>query len=137
MTNLDSVTAEVRAWYDVYFEASRRVFSGEHADPELWIQYYAAPLTVAGDDGFRILPDRASISARMAPTVETVRRANYHHSEIHRLDVHPLNHGAALIEGEFSRHDRDGKEFARFQSSYLAARLPEGWRFLVPFPPPA
>jgi hypothetical protein len=52
-------------------------------------------------------------------------------------EVRALKARAALIEGTFSRHDGQGREYARVGAAYLEVRSDAGWRFtaLIITPP--
>jgi hypothetical protein len=93
------------------------------------VEFFAIPCTLITDTRYLALADRSTLRSVLGDLIDRLRRANYARSDIHRLEIRPLNTRAALIEGVFSRHDGTGKEFERFGTAYLAGKPDSGWRF--------
>jgi hypothetical protein len=129
MSTRDTISADVRAWYDGYANTFTSLARGESSDLEAWLEFFAIPSTVILDNRYLAFTDGSTLRSFWGALIDQLRRANYPRSDIHRLDVRPLNPRAALIEGMFTRHDGTGKEFARFDAVYLAAKTDGGWRF--------
>ncbi|MEU6340185.1 hypothetical protein ABZ883_04450 [Streptomyces sp. NPDC046977] len=129
MSLRDTVEAEVRAWYDAYVGTFVGLARGERTDTEALLGFYGAPMVVVSDGDHKVLPTRAATLEFATGTIDALTRAGYTGSEISHLTVHAVATGAAFIEGEFSRHGREGREFGAGTGAYLAVRTAEGWRF--------
>ena len=137
MSDPGAVEAEVRAWYDGYFQAFARLARGESSDLDALADLCAIPTTLVTDDRCLTIVDRAGLLRVLGAQIEQLRGAGYARSDTHRLEVRALNARAALIEGTFSRHDGQGREYARVGAAYLVSRTDAGWRFtaLIITPP--
>jgi hypothetical protein len=129
MPELDAIAAEVRDWYGGYLDTFTGLAAGERTDLESVLGFFGVPLVIVTDDRYLNLSTREEVLATAEALIDQLLRANYAGSTVHRLDMRPLNARAALVEGEFSRHDRRGDEFERFGTAYLVARTDEGWQF--------
>ncbi|MFD3455828.1 hypothetical protein ACFWVC_27080 [Streptomyces sp. NPDC058691] len=129
MSLRETIEAEVREWYGAYVETFVALAQGVRTDMEALLDYYGAPMVVVVDDEHQVLPTRAATLDYATTTISALTRAGYTGSDISHLTVHPVATGAAFIEGEFSRHDREGGEFGVGTGAYLAVRTEEGWRF--------
>jgi hypothetical protein len=129
MADPGALVAEVRAWYDGYFRIFARLGRGESSDLEALADLFATPTILVTDERCLTVADRAGLLRVLGDQVEQLRRAGYSRSDTHRLEVRALNERAALVEGTFSRHDEQGREYARLGAAYLVTRTDAGWRF--------
>ena len=129
MPTLDAIAADVRAWYDRYLDAFTGLAAGERNDFGALLAFFGVPLVILTEDRYVALPTREAVLATAHSLIDQLRQANYAGSTVHNLDVRPLNARAAVIDGVFSRHDREGNELEHFGTTYLVARTDTGWRF--------
>ncbi|MFF3565923.1 hypothetical protein ACFYXS_38450 [Streptomyces sp. NPDC002574] len=129
MSLRDEVEAEVREWYGAYVDTFVGLAQGVRTGTESLLDFYGAPLVVVVDGDHTVLPTRAATLDWATGMIDSLRHAGYAGSDISRLTVHAVAAGAAFLEGEFSRHDREGTEFGVGTGAYLAVRTAEGWRF--------
>ena len=61
MPGLDAVAAEVREWFEAYFDTFRSLAAGGRADPEALLSFYGVSLVVVSDDRYVTLPDHAAV----------------------------------------------------------------------------
>ena len=121
MPALDAVAAEVRAWYGDYLETFTSLAAGEHTDLEVLLDYFGVPIVIITEHRYVALETADAVLSTSATLIEQLRQANYAGSTVHYLDIRPLNRRAALVEGVFSRNDREGNELERFGTTYLVA----------------
>jgi hypothetical protein len=129
MPTRDSIAADVRAWYDRYVATFTGLAAGERTDLDALLDYFGVPLVIITEDRYLTLPTQDAVLSSARALIDPLRQANYGGSTVHHLDIRPLNARAALIAGEFSRHDRTGAELERVGAAYLAAKTDDGWRF--------
>jgi hypothetical protein len=128
---LDSITADVRAWYDRYVATFTALAAGERTDLYALLDYFGVPLVIITEDRYLALPSHEAVLSTARALIDPLRQANYAGSTVHRLAIRPINARAALIDGKFSRHDRAGAELERVGATYLAAKTDDGWRFIA------
>jgi hypothetical protein len=106
-----------------------RLAANEFTDVEVLLAYFGVPLVIITTDRYLALPTREAVLTTAQTLIDQLRHANYASSIVHRLEIHPLNARAALVDGSFSRYDRHGNELERFGTTYLVANTGDGWRF--------
>lgn len=104
---------------------------GETSDLGPVADLCATPTILVTDDRCVGLADRADLLRFWGELVEEQRRMEWARTDIHHLEIRALNARSALIEGTFSRHDGQGREYARLGSAYLVIKTEIGWQFAV------
>lgn len=129
MPALDAIVTDVRAWYSGYLDSFTRLAAGERTDVEALLEYFGVPLVIVTEGRYLVLPTPDAVLSAARSLIDQLLQANYAGSTVHRLDIRPLNARATLVEGLFSRYDREGDELERLGTVYLVAKTDAGWRF--------
>ena len=129
MTIRQGVEGDVRDWFAGYLDAFTSLARGARTDSEALLAFYGVPLVMLSEERCSALMDRSAVIGAVQTLVAGLRRVDYAGSIVHRLDVRPLNARAAIINGIFSRYDREGGELERLGATYLVAKTDDGWRF--------
>lgn len=89
-------------------------------------------MTAVLPDACLVLPDQAALGRFFAAQIDQLRQADYANTTVHQLEIRLLNARAAWIEGVCSRHAREGRELARFGTTYLVVKPTADWQFAAP-----
>ena len=117
----------VKQWFGEYLDTFAACGRGER-DASALLAYYDVPIFFTTDAGSFAMTTEAQVRVVAQQQIESMRAAEYHHSEVleSRMDV--LNATSAIHRGAFSRVRADGSEISRLVVSYLVTEGPRGRR---------
>jgi glyoxylase-like metal-dependent hydrolase (beta-lactamase superfamily II) len=131
-TNGSSIRDEVARWFfDDYLATWIGVGAGTIArGPEFILDYWAAPLHWADDQGSRWIMDPPDVVAVLQQLQIRLRGEGYAHTAVpdHKVTVYHDN--GAAVEVIWSRQRSDGTEIERLAAHFEVARGPAGWRIV-------
>ncbi|MFE9929668.1 hypothetical protein [Streptomyces sp. NPDC005533] len=127
-TDLSTVEADVRAWFDQYVSTFVGLAEAGGTDPAPLLAYFSVPITMTTDAVHVVLASEETLAAALTNELQMLRDADYGGSKALDPQVRALNERSALIEVTWARHDKGGREFQRVRVMYLAARTVAGWR---------
>lgn len=128
---MESEKQPVEAFYADYLRAFHTL------DAQSVVPFYAPPCLFVGDSGTILMRDEAEIEAFFTNVINELKPKNYHHSEIHDLQVETLSPQLALVRGLAIRYTTDGGELERLRAVYTLRKVSGAWKFVTALAHPA
>lgn len=119
---------DVKRWFAEYLDTFAACGRGER-DATALLEYYDVPIVFTTDAGRFAMTTEAQVRVVAQQQTDSMRAAQYHHSEVLESQTTILNATSALHRGAFKRVRGDGSEISRLTVTYLVTESPRGLRF--------
>ncbi|MBV8347113.1 MAG: MBL fold metallo-hydrolase [Mycolicibacterium sp.] len=131
-TSGSSIRDEVTRWFfDDYLPTWVGVCAGTiERGPDFILDYWAAPLHWADDQGSRWLLDAQAVVASLRQMHTRLHGEGYAHTAVPDQRVTVYHDNGAAVEVIWSRRRADDSEIERLAAHFEVARGPVGWRIV-------
>lgn len=131
MTTEVNLEDELRAWYERYLATFIALARGERSDAGAMMEFFAFPLVRIGPTGLSYTASAGEHEQSMAADARRMHELRYATSQVDGLSFRVLSATAAIIEGRFTRLDRDGGVISSFATLYLLGHHDGAWRIVA------
>ena len=126
-----TIVEELRGFFAAYNNTFAALSRGERTDGRDMLDFYAVPVTMAGEAGATLVDDASTLVGSVMATAADLAKEDYDRSEQESFSARVVNQRTAIVDIGFVRRTRSGTAMGRLHTTFVVVQGDAGWRIVV------
>jgi hypothetical protein len=126
-----TIVEELQGFFAAYNNTFAALSRGERTDGRAMLDFYAVPVTMAGDAGATLVDDESTLVGSVMATAADLATVDYDRSEQESFTARVVNQRTAVVDIGFVRRTGSGAALGRLHTTFVVVRGDAGWRIVV------